>query len=137
MCLWIIFRKTFTNSLPVVGSRLIGRRFWGNLGSLPGFGKVITFASLCQINQWSPRKVPEAFKVKVTLQLTVSQSVSLGVEPHLGHMTRYYSLTVIFVGSDALSDERRGLSFVQAAGPSHRILSRVRVSRDSRPYFTS
>jgi hypothetical protein len=44
----------------------------------------------------------EYFKVKVTLQLTVSQSVSLGIEPHL---------TV------ALSDERTGLSFVYAAGP--------------------
>jgi hypothetical protein len=28
-------------------------------------------------------------KVKVTLQLTVSQSVSLGVDLHLGLMTRY------------------------------------------------
>jgi hypothetical protein len=28
-------------------------------------------------------------KVKVTLRLTVSQSVSLGVKPHLGLMTRY------------------------------------------------
>jgi hypothetical protein len=28
-------------------------------------------------------------KVKVTLRLTVSQSVCLGVEPHLGPMTRY------------------------------------------------
>jgi hypothetical protein len=27
-------------------------------------------------------------KVKVTLRLTVSQSVSLGIEPHLGPMTR-------------------------------------------------
>jgi hypothetical protein len=27
-------------------------------------------------------------KVKVTLRLTVSKSVSLGVEPHLGLMTR-------------------------------------------------
>jgi hypothetical protein len=27
-------------------------------------------------------------KVKVTLRLTVSQSVCLGVVPHLGHMTR-------------------------------------------------
>jgi hypothetical protein len=41
-------------------------------------------------------------KVKVTLRLTDSQSVSLGVEPHLGLMTRYllffdnYSLA--FVG---------------------------------------
>jgi hypothetical protein len=28
-------------------------------------------------------------KVKVTLRLTVGQSVNLGVEPHLGLMTRY------------------------------------------------
>jgi hypothetical protein len=31
-------------------------------------------------------------KVKVTLRPTVSQSVSLGVEPHLGLMTRYLLL---------------------------------------------
>jgi hypothetical protein len=31
-------------------------------------------------------------KVKVTLRLTVSQSVSLGVEHHLGLMTRYLLL---------------------------------------------
>jgi hypothetical protein len=32
-------------------------------------------------------------KVKVTLRLTVSQSVSGGVEPHLGLMTRYLLLS--------------------------------------------
>jgi hypothetical protein len=43
-------------------------------------------------------------KVKVTLRLTVSQSVSVGVEPHLGLMTRYlllfvtYGLVFFFVG---------------------------------------
>jgi hypothetical protein len=41
-------------------------------------------------------------RVKVTLQLTVSQSVSLGVEPHLGLMTRYLllfdSYGLVFVG---------------------------------------
>jgi hypothetical protein len=31
-------------------------------------------------------------KVKVTLRLTVSQSVSHGVKPHLGSMTRYLLL---------------------------------------------
>jgi hypothetical protein len=31
--------------LPVVGRRLIGRKFWGNFESLSGFGKVIIFAS--------------------------------------------------------------------------------------------
>jgi hypothetical protein len=41
-------------------------------------------------------------KVKVTLRLTVSQSVSLGVELHLGLMTRYLllfdSYGLVFVG---------------------------------------
>jgi hypothetical protein len=36
----------------------------------------------------------------------------------------------------ALSDERTGLSFTIAAGPSQRSYSRVRVSWDSRPYFS-
>jgi hypothetical protein len=36
----------------------------------------------------------------------------------------------------ALSDERTGLSFIIAAGPSQRSHSRVRVPWDSRPYFT-
>jgi hypothetical protein len=39
-----IFRMIFSNSLPVVEKRLIGRKFCGNFGSLPGFGNVITFA---------------------------------------------------------------------------------------------
>jgi hypothetical protein len=40
-------------------------------------------------------------KVKVTLRLTVGQSVSLGVKPHLGHMARYllvWQLRSCFVG---------------------------------------
>jgi hypothetical protein len=41
-------------------------------------------------------------KVKVTLRLTVSQSVSLGAEPYLGLMTRYlllfHSYGLVFVG---------------------------------------
>jgi hypothetical protein len=45
VCFWRSFRITFSNSLPVMDRRLIGRKFWGNFGSLPGFGKVITFAS--------------------------------------------------------------------------------------------
>jgi hypothetical protein len=76
-------------------------------------------------------------KVKVTLRLTVSQSVSLGVEPHLGLMTRYLLLFDSYglVLRGALSDERTGLSFVYAAGPRQRSLSRVRVPWDSRPHF--
>jgi hypothetical protein len=41
-------------------------------------------------------------KVEVTLRLTLGQSVSLGVEPHLGLMTRYLLLFdshgLVFVG---------------------------------------
>jgi hypothetical protein len=52
-----------------------------------------------------------AFKVKVTLRLTVSQSVSLGVEPHLGLMTRYLALfdsyeLVSFCGAPSLTRGR-------------------------------
>jgi hypothetical protein len=41
-------------------------------------------------------------KVKVTLRLTISQSASLGVDPHLGLMIRYLllfdSYGLVFVG---------------------------------------
>jgi hypothetical protein len=54
-------------------------------------------------------------RVRVTLQLTVSPSVCLGVEPNLGLLTRdltfFFKVTVLSFGS-ALSDERSGLSFV-------------------------
>jgi hypothetical protein len=57
----------------------------------------------------------------------VSQSVSFGVKPHLGFMTRYLllfdSYGLVFV--DALSNEKTGLSFVYAAGPRQRSVSQV------------
>jgi hypothetical protein len=43
MCLWIILRITFSNSLPIEGRRLTGLRLLGNCGSLPGFCKAKTF----------------------------------------------------------------------------------------------
>jgi hypothetical protein len=46
-----------------------------------------------------------------------------------------FTVTVLFLWG-ALSDERTGLSFVYAAGPRQRSLSRVRVPWNSRPYFT-
>jgi hypothetical protein len=67
-------------------------------------------------------------KVEVILRLTVSQSVNLGVEPQMV----YYTLTVmvLFFWGDH-SDERTGLSFLYAAGPRQRSLSRVRAPWDS------
>jgi hypothetical protein len=50
----------------------------------------------------TPESSQVKVKVKITLRLTVSQSVSLGVELHLGLMTRYLLLFVsyglVFVG---------------------------------------
>jgi hypothetical protein len=47
------------------------------------------------------KSIPRSM-VNVTLRLTVGQSVSLGVEPHLGLMTRYLllfdSYGLVFVG---------------------------------------
>jgi hypothetical protein len=56
-------------------------------------------------------------RVRVTLQLTVSQSVCLGVEPPLGLMTRYLFFSKVTVLSlwGALSDERVGQSFVRVS----------------------
>jgi hypothetical protein len=48
----------------------------------------------------------------------------------------YYALTVTVFLWDALSDERMGLTFLYAAGPHQRILSRVWVPSDSWPSFT-
>jgi hypothetical protein len=70
---------------------------------------------------------------------SVTQSVSLGVEPHLGLMTRHLllfdSYGLVFLWG-ALSDERTGMSFVYSAGPCQRSLFRVQVPWESRPYFT-
>jgi hypothetical protein len=44
MCLWTIFRITLSNTC-VVERRFTGHNIWVNFGSLPGFGKGITFAS--------------------------------------------------------------------------------------------
>jgi hypothetical protein len=67
-----------------------------------------------------------------------SQSVSLCVEPHLGLMTRYLllfdSYDLVFCGAPSLTRGR--MSFVHAAGPCQRSLSRVRVHWYLRPYFT-
>jgi hypothetical protein len=46
-----------------------------------------------------------------------------------------FTVTVFFLGV-AFSDERTSLSFVYAAGPCQRSLSRVRVPLYSLPYFT-
>jgi hypothetical protein len=55
---------------------------------------VFNHSVLLCLNMYSQllSSTPASSKVKVTLRLTVSQSVSLGVEPHLGLMTRYLLL---------------------------------------------
>jgi hypothetical protein len=50
------FRITFSNSFPVVDRRLIGRKFWRHFRSLPGFGKVIIFASFQEFGKWDNLK---------------------------------------------------------------------------------
>jgi hypothetical protein len=58
-------------------------------------------------------------KVKVTLQLTISQSVSLGVEPHLGRMTRYLllfdSYGLVLCGTPSLTRGRVCLLYMLLA----------------------
>jgi hypothetical protein len=64
-------------------------------------------------------------RVRVTLQLTVSQSGSLGVEPNMGLLTKdlfFFKVSVLSFGG-ALSDERSGLSFVSLQSVYSSLLS--------------
>jgi hypothetical protein len=81
---------------------------------------------------------PLSVKVKVTLRLTASQSVSLGIEPHLGPMTRYLFLSdsyvLISVGRPLWRED--GSVFCMCRWSCQRSLPRVLVPWDLRPYFT-
>jgi hypothetical protein len=92
------------------------------------------FRRLLRLEVFDPAstRVKLKVKVRVTLRLTVGQSVSLGVEPRLGLMTRY----LLLFDSYGLVSERAALSFVYAAGPRQPSHSGVRVPCDSWPYFT-
>jgi hypothetical protein len=61
-------------------------------------------------------------EVKVTLRLTVSQSLSLGVVPHLGLMTKYLipldSYGLVFVGHPSLTRGRICLLYMLLAPAS-------------------
>jgi hypothetical protein len=65
-------------------------------------------------------------RVRVTLQLTVSQSICLGVEPNLGLLTRdfffFFKVTDLSFGG-SLSDERSGLSFVSLLSIESKVVS--------------
>jgi hypothetical protein len=69
-------------------------------------------------------------------QRSVGQSVLVS-STHLRPKIRFLILSVAgLLMWGALSDERTGLSFAVTAGPRQRNHSRVRVPRDSWPYFT-
>jgi hypothetical protein len=81
--------------------------------------------------------------LSLMLRPTVSRPVCLGIKHPSGaydqiffsvrNMEYVWQFLIPWV---TLSDERMGLSFVCAAGPCQRSLSRVLVPWDFRPYFT-
>jgi hypothetical protein len=49
------FQNNFFKDFALEDKRLIGRKFCGNLGSLPGFGKTTTFASFKGVGKCDSR----------------------------------------------------------------------------------
>jgi hypothetical protein len=78
--------------------------------------KLLSYNSTFTVGRSHYKNKGDRVRVRVTLRLTVSQPVSLGVEPLLGLMTRFLVLYLDYCGLcsswGALSDERVGLSFV-------------------------
>jgi hypothetical protein len=76
--------------------------------------------TLTTYNTYSGHRVK--VKVKVTLRLMVSQSVSLGVEPHLDLMTRYLllfdSYGLVLCGAPSLT---RGWAYLGIIYVAHKI----------------
>jgi hypothetical protein len=52
MCLWIVLINNFSKRLPVVDRRLIGPKFSGNFGLLPGSGRAMILASFQGAGKW-------------------------------------------------------------------------------------
>jgi hypothetical protein len=50
------FQNNFSNSLPVVDKKLIGRKLWGHFGSLLGFVNVMTFPFFHDFGKWDSRR---------------------------------------------------------------------------------
>jgi hypothetical protein len=67
---------------------------------------------------------PNSSKVKVTLRLTITRSVCLGVKALLGSMTRFLLLSTVagLYMWGALSDGRTGLSFTIASVPRQPVI---------------
>jgi hypothetical protein len=77
-------------------------------------------------------------KVKVTLRLLVSQSVRLGVEPHLGLVTRYLLLFdshgLVFVGRPLWREDGSVFCICCWSSPAYSFSGPSQL--DSWPYFT-
>jgi hypothetical protein len=147
-CTYLTFLLSDTNKLPSTDSASIqfnGRSLINRLNKLrilcrPGFMEtlllplmlaVLTCLPFCffyvcstAVNHWFSDFL---FRVRVTLRLTVSQPVSLGVETLLGLMTRFLVLHLDYYGLCSLGGALGvllGLSFV---GSLCHIFCRVRI----------
>lgn len=52
VCFLILFKVSFSNSLCVMGKELNRHKLWGNLRSLPGFSRIMSFASFQGAMKW-------------------------------------------------------------------------------------
>jgi hypothetical protein len=91
------------------------------------------------LRHWVPFSPPpstRSLSLSLMLRPTVSRPICLGIKHPSGAYDQIFitcvTVTVLFLWG-ALSDEKSGLSFLCAAGPCQRNLSRVQVPWDLRP----
>jgi hypothetical protein len=127
-CVYGLFLKS-AYTLPVVDKRLIGRKFGRNFGSLPHFGRVMTFASFQGAGKWLSRK--QRLHVLNVQKVFLEDAGDIHLECHLNHRPFLISSTVFL--SDVTGSELNKGAFIngsqQGLNCSLHLLPMVKVTQ--------
>jgi hypothetical protein len=113
VCFWIICRIIFSRSLLVESKRIIGSKFWGNVGPLPGFGKATTSTSFQDTGKCEGRiqwliKLIKLVYLEGTFDIRLEYHEFHGPSSILRNLLIYVSHTVLLFWGGSLSSASNG-----------------------------